>query len=346
MAGSSQYILVISLCCIGFVAGGFAQLTPFFYMQSCPSVTNIVGGVIQQALQTDPRIAASLIRLHFHDCFVIGCDGSLLLDSTDTIVSEKEGFGNINSARGFEVVDNIKTAVENACPGVVSCADILAIAAEESVRLSGGPGWFPLLGRRDSLIANKSGADELPAPFETLDALKNKFSQRNLDSTDLVALSGAHTFGRAKCETFSFRLYNFNNTNNPDPTLSPTLLATLRQLCPQGGNGSVLTNLDPVTPNTFDNKYFSNLQSENGILQTDQELFSNPGTDAPDTADIVNVFSADQRIFFGQFVVSMIKMGNIKVLTGSQGEIRSNCRRINADISGLSSSTAGLVAQY
>ncbi|KAF4361850.1 hypothetical protein F8388_003171, partial [Cannabis sativa] len=283
MAGSSQYILVISLCCIGFVAGGFAQLTPFFYMQSCPSVTNIVGGVIQQALQTDPRIAASLIRLHFHDCFVI----------------------------------------------------------------SGGPGWFPLLGRRDSLIANKSGADELPAPFETLDALKDKFSQRNLDSTDLVALSGAHTFGRAKCETFSFRLYNFNNTNNPDPTLSPTLLATLRQLCPQGGNGSVLTNLDPVTPNTFDNKYFSNLQSENGILQTDQELFSNPGTDAPDTANIVNVFSADQRIFFGQFVVSMIKMGNIKVLTGSQGEIRSNCRRINADISGLSSiSTAGLVAQY
>uniref|UniRef100_A0A803QTA5 peroxidase n=2 Tax=Cannabis sativa TaxID=3483 RepID=A0A803QTA5_CANSA len=104
-------------------------------MQSCPSVTNIVGGVIQQALQTDPRIAASLIRLHFHDCFVIGCDGSLLLDSTDTIVSEKEGFGNINLARGFEVVVNIKTAVENACPGVVSCADILAIAAEEFVRL-------------------------------------------------------------------------------------------------------------------------------------------------------------------------------------------------------------------
>ncbi|XP_062094530.1 peroxidase A2-like [Humulus lupulus] len=343
MAGS-QYILVISLCCLGFVVGGFAQLSPFFYSQSCPSVINIVRGVIQEALQTDPRIAASLIRLHFHDCFVIGCDASLLLDSTDTIVSEKEAFGNINSARGFAVVDNIKTALENACPGVVSCADILAIAAEESVLLSGGPAWFPLLGRRDSLIANVTLANEnLPAPFETLDQLKEKFSRQGLDSTDLVALSGAHTFGRAKCQTFNFRLYNFNGTNNPDPTLNTTLLDALRQLCPQGGNDSVITDLDPVTPNTFDNKYFSNLQSENGVLQTDQELFSTTGAD---TVDIVNAFSADERIFFGNFVVSMIKMGNINVSTGSQGEIRSNCRRVNADISGLSSSTGGLVAQY
>ncbi|XP_062093724.1 peroxidase 15-like [Humulus lupulus] len=155
--------------------------------------------------------------------------------------------------------------------------------------------------------------------------------------------SGAHTFGRAKCQTFNFRLYNFNGTNNPDPTLNTTLLDALRQLCPQGGNDSVITDLDPVTPNTFDNKYFSNLQSENGVLQTDQELFSTTGADI---VDIVNAFSADERIFFGNFVVSMIKMGNINVSTGSQGVIRSNCRRVNADISGLSLSTSGLVAQY
>ena len=54
-----------------FLIGGFAQLSPTFYDQTCPNVTSIVRGVIENALQTDPRIAASLIRLHFHDCFVI-----------------------------------------------------------------------------------------------------------------------------------------------------------------------------------------------------------------------------------------------------------------------------------
>lgn len=64
-----------------------------------------------------------------------GCDGSVLLDNTTTIDSEKFAFANNNSARGFEVIDDIKTAVEEACPGVVSCADILTIAATESVYL-------------------------------------------------------------------------------------------------------------------------------------------------------------------------------------------------------------------
>lgn len=59
-----------------------------------------------------------------------GCDGSVLLNNTDTIESEQDALPNINSIRGLDVVNDIKTAVENSCPDTVSCADILAIAAE------------------------------------------------------------------------------------------------------------------------------------------------------------------------------------------------------------------------
>jgi peroxidase len=58
-----------------------------------------------------------------------------LLDNADGIDSEKEAGPNKDSVDGFPVVDDIKTAVENVCPGVVSCADILAIASQISVCL-------------------------------------------------------------------------------------------------------------------------------------------------------------------------------------------------------------------
>jgi len=61
-----------------------------------------------------------------------GCDASVLLNNTATIVSEQQALPNNNSLRGLDVVNDIKTAVEKVCPKVVSCADILTLAAEVS----------------------------------------------------------------------------------------------------------------------------------------------------------------------------------------------------------------------
>lgn len=307
-----------------------AQLTDTFYDETCPTLRVIVESIIQNASLSDPRIGASLIRLHFHDCFVQGCDASVLLDNSTDFTSEKYAAPNNDSVRGFEVIDDIKTAVETACPGNVSCADILAIAAQVSVELAGGPSWSVLLGRRDGLTANISLANTaLPSPQSSVSVLMASFSAVGLNTTtDLVALSGAHTFGRARCAVFIDRLTNFNGTNAADPTLNTTYLATLQQLC--ASDNSTLADLDPTTPDGFDSNYYTNLLQGWGLLQSDQELFSTTGAD---TVAIVNEFASNQTAFFESFAESMIRMGNIDPLTGDAGEVRQNCRMVNGDSS-------------
>lgn len=184
------------------------------------------------------------------------------------------------------------------------------------------------LGRRDGTTANITAADDLlPSPFDNLTALQQKFAAVGLDATaDLAALSGAHTFGRVQCQFVAPRLYNFSGTLRPDPSLDAGYWALLSARCPRGGDGSALTDLDPATPDAFDGSYYANLGARRGTLQSDQELLSTPG--AP-TAAIVGRFAGSQEAFFRSFARSMIRMGNIGVLTGSQGEVRKNCRVVN-----------------
>lgn len=315
--------LLVALLRLGAVASG--QLTDDVYDHCCPQVDSIVRARVSAAMKAEMRMGASLLRLHFHDCFVNGCDGSILLDGSN---SEKLAAPNLNSARGFEVIDAIKADLESACPGVVSCADILALAAKYGVLLSGGPDYDVLLGRRDGLVANQTGANSnLPGPFDSVTKIIGRFTDVGLNTTDVVVLSGGHTIGRARCVLFSNRLANFSATNSVDPTLDSTLASSLQQLC-RGGDGNQTTALDANSADVFDNHYFQNLLSQKGILSSDQGLFSSSdGVNA--TKALVQAYSLDSQRFFCDFGRSMVKMGNISPLTGSAGQIRKNCRAIN-----------------
>ncbi|KAH9314511.1 hypothetical protein KI387_023138, partial [Taxus chinensis] len=193
---------------------------------------------VAQAVNSEKRMGASLLRLHFHDCFVNGCDGSILLDDNSTFTGEKGGLANVNSLRGFDVVDTIKTQLETACSGVVSCADILAIAARDSVVALNGPSWTVQLGRRDSTTASLSGANsKLPSPFANLSSLTSTFQAQGLSAKDMIALSGAHTIGQARCVAFRSRIYNETNIDSAFAT-------STKANCPSSSGDANLSPLD------------------------------------------------------------------------------------------------------
>ncbi|RYR68112.1 hypothetical protein Ahy_A03g014582 [Arachis hypogaea] len=134
MASTSYFLLLFALAAATVSEANAAQLRTDFYSCSCRNLLAIVKTGITKALQKEARMGASILRLHFHDCFVnVRCDASILLDDTSKFIGEQTVAANNNSARGFNVIDDIKSMVEKECPGVVSCAEILALAARDSV---------------------------------------------------------------------------------------------------------------------------------------------------------------------------------------------------------------------
>lgn len=122
-------ILIASSIAVQHVVHGAVQVG--FYDATCSAAESIVKGAVQSAVALDGTIAASIIRLHFHDCFAQGCDASIMLTGTG---SERDAPPNL-SVRGYGVINDAKAQLESSCPGVVSCADIIALAARDSVEI-------------------------------------------------------------------------------------------------------------------------------------------------------------------------------------------------------------------
>ncbi|XP_059073865.1 cationic peroxidase 1-like [Cryptomeria japonica] len=298
---------------------GNGQLSSTFYDKMCPKALSIVKAAVKQAVAKENRMGASLLRLHFHDCFVNGCDGSILLDDSANFTGEKTAGSNNNSVRGFDVIDTIKTQLEAACIGIVSCADILATAARDSVVQLGGPTWRVQLGRRDSRSASLSGANsQIPAFTSSLSALTSSFSNKGLSTNDMIALSGAHTIGQGRCTTFRTHVYNETNINSAFAT-------SVKANCPSTGGDNNLSPLDVQSSTVFDNQYYINLKSQKGLLHSNQELFNGGSADSQ-----VTTYSTNRNTFFTDFAAAMVNMGNISPLTGTNaGEVRKNCRKPN-----------------
>ncbi|KAJ0806342.1 putative peroxidase [Helianthus annuus] len=159
-----------------------------FYNGKCRTsdVEAIVRNTVYYKFLKDRSIAPALIRMQFHDCFVNGCDASILLDGSN---SEKTAPPNL-SVRGYDVIDAAKAAVESVCPGVVSCADIIVMATRDVISFSGGGRYSVQTGRRDGLVSLAQNTISLPPPTSSVSSAIRTFALKGLTATDMIYLLG------------------------------------------------------------------------------------------------------------------------------------------------------------
>lgn len=260
-----------------------------------------------------------------------GCDASILLDSTPTNKAEKDSPINNPSLRGYDVIDAAKAAVEAACPCTVSCADIIAFAARDCSSLAGQIHYPVPSGRRDGRVSLESDTfRNLPPPTLNADQLVAFFAKKGLTADEMVTLSGGHSIGVTHCSSFAGnRLYNFSmvEAETTDPSIDPKFAGFLKRSCPRetarSGDPATVA-LDVATPTKLDNGYYRNLVKGRGVLASDQTLWTSPAT-----AGMVAADAGNGEAWKAKFAAAMVRMGEIGVLTGSQGEIRESCRVVN-----------------
>ncbi|KAL8139470.1 hypothetical protein V2J09_005491 [Rumex salicifolius] len=280
------------------------QLTSGFYDGKCgnTSIEQFIFNQVKTMMVTNNNLGlvGDLTRLSFHDCFVKGCDASVMLDGA---TSEKTAPENLN-LDGFDDIDTIKAAVEGVCPGVVSCADILVMATRDTINIAGGNKYEVLTGRRDSLTSNAADAANVPGANILMSDAITDFSNIGLDV--LTQLDG---------------------TGKPDPTMDPALVQSLMSTCPSNQDGTQSQTFLDQTANsgdTFDTGYYNQILNSRGVTKIDQRL----ATDSR-TKNTVESLAQDSS-FSDKFGTAMIKMTGIGVLTGTQGEIRKKCSVVNS----------------
>jgi len=69
MANFVTLLLLIEVFAYG-LRYGADGLNMNYYLMTCPFVEPVVKNTVNRALLQDPTLAAALIRMHFHDCFI------------------------------------------------------------------------------------------------------------------------------------------------------------------------------------------------------------------------------------------------------------------------------------
>lgn len=131
--------------------------------------------------------------------------------------------------------------------------------------------------------------------------------------------------GRVHCMNIVHRLYP-----TVDTTLDPTHAAYLKRRCPTPNPDPKAVQYvrnDLKTPMIIDNNYYKNILQHKGLLTVDEELANDPIT-----APYVQKMADDNTYFRQQFSRAVLLLSENNPLTADdQGEIRKDCRYVNAN---------------
>ncbi|GJN32100.1 hypothetical protein PR202_gb20574 [Eleusine coracana subsp. coracana] len=316
-----------------------SELKVGYYGKKCRGVENVIKWHVIKALRAHRRTGAALVRLLFHDCFVRGCDGSVLLDkSYDNPHPEKEAPVNIGLA-AFDLLEEIKAAVEDRCPGVVSCSDILIYAARDAASiLSNGNVHFDVpAGRLDGYVSKAEEAQaELPDSVDDVKKLIETFAKKNFTVEELVILTGAHSIGQGHCSSFKGRL------SEPSSQITPAYRDLLNYKCSQGYNPAVDNNVrdeyyDTVykympgftsrvrkIPDFLDNSFYHNTLAKIVTFHSDWTLLTDK-----EALGHVHEYADNGTLWDEDFADSLLKLSKLPMPAGSKGEIRKKCNIVN-----------------
>ncbi|QHO16871.1 hypothetical protein HN51_032544 [Arachis hypogaea] len=205
MANLVTVFVVMGIIVSGFRIGADGLNMNYYFVES------VVKDIVNRALEDDPSLAAPLLRMHFHDCFI----------------------------------------------------QIINILTRSKIE------------------------DTINLPFPNLNAfdLIKMFGQHGFSAQEMVALSGAHTIGVARCSSFKNRLTKI------DPNLNSEFAKTLSRTCSDGDNAEQPFD---ETRDDFDNLYIDALVSGNGVLASNQTLFTSPRT-----RNFVNSYTKPSLVLLG-----------------------------------------------
>ncbi|XP_006654964.1 peroxidase 2-like [Oryza brachyantha] len=305
------------------------------------SIEATVREVVEKAIKRRPAVGPALVRLVFHDCWVNGCDGSVLLEKTPYSSSTEKAAVNNIGLDGFDVIDAIKAKLGAA----VSCADIVVLAGRDaSAILSRGRVTYDVAtGRKDGVVSSAAAADAvLPEPTFEFAQLKDNFARKGFTQGELVILSGAHSIGVAHLSSFQDRLNDSTATPIDDQyraalsadvgrqkmsqnTPNPTEKNNIRDMGAafQQAAGYDATGVDTSAVGALDNSYYHN-NLQNRVLFKSDWVMRTDGDAASDLAE----YRDNATKWDVDFSAAMSKLSKLPA-EGTHFEIRKSCRCTN-----------------
>lgn len=279
----------------------------------CAGVEDRVRTLVRRSFLTDATSSAAMLRLAFHDCQVGpgGCDGSIMMEGDGGEMDAGSNFG----VKRLDIINSVKSDMEDMCPLTVSCADIIAMAGRDAVAYNGGPEIQIPLGRKDADFSSATEAEaKLPPATSNVDRVLNVFAPFGMSIAESVAILGAHTLGVGHCKNIQDRL----QLNSPTAPNSVVYRTQLRAACAVNVFDIAILNND-ASQFTFDNQYFQDIQNGRGLFTVDDQLSTDPRT-----APIVTLYASNQGAFFSAFQSAYVKLTS-RAMTGNQGSVRSTC---------------------